>query len=240
MPIRRRHLFRVLPMLALAAAPARAREGGLVVICDTTLAPAMRKVGAAFKANSGVPVFVFTTGPPPTLPQLLRDIDVEFALARHGDPCIATATAIAWHLAVMWLLAVSYILFLLLGALSGHFWRDFLPRCPRSIARDFIGALRFRLEHRLGEYNAVQKAACRGVLAAVAVMIVSGIAIWKPVQTYPFERLLAGFQGARLAHFIGMTGIVLFLIVYVAFSLLVARTLDAMVLGRAVAQQDTR
>jgi hypothetical protein len=29
MPIRRRHLFRVLPMLALAAAPARAREGGL-------------------------------------------------------------------------------------------------------------------------------------------------------------------------------------------------------------------
>jgi thiosulfate reductase cytochrome b subunit len=208
-----------------------------VVNCDTTLTPALRKVGAAFKANSGMPALVFATGPPLILPQLLRDIDVEFALTRHGHPGITTA--LAWHLAVMWLLAVNYILFLLLGALSGHFWR-FLPLCPRSIARDFIAALRFRLEHQLGECNAVQKAAYRGVLASVAVMIVSGIAIWKPVQAYPFERVLGGVQGARLVHFIGMTGLVLFLIVHVALRLLVPRTLIAMVLARAVAQQDTR
>ena len=69
--------------------------------------------------------------------------------------------------------------------------------------RDMVAALRFRLEHRLGEYNAVQKAAYWGVLIAVAVMILSGIAIWKPVQTYPLELLFGGFQGARVVHFLG-------------------------------------
>jgi thiosulfate reductase cytochrome b subunit len=94
-------------------------------------------------------------------------------------------------------------------------------------------ALRFRLAHRLGEYNAVQKAAYWGVLAAIAVMILSGIAIWKPVQSYPLERLFGGFQGARVVHFLGMAGIVFFLIVHVALTLLVPRTLLAMVVGRA-------
>ena len=102
----------------------------------------------------------------------------------------------------MWLLAASYLVFVAWGALSGHFWRDFLPVGPKSIARDLVAALRFRLEHRLGEYNAVQKAAYWGVLAAVALMIVSGIAIWKPVQTYPLETLFGGFQGARVVHFL--------------------------------------
>jgi thiosulfate reductase cytochrome b subunit len=81
----------------------------------------------------------------------------------------------------------------------------------------------------------VQKAAYLGALAAVALMIVSGIAIWKPVQSYPLEVLFGGFQGARLVHFIGMAGIVFFLIVHVALTLLVPRTLLAMVVGRATA-----
>ena len=125
------------------------------------------------------------------------------------------------------------LLFLLWGIVSGHFRRDFLPVGPRTVMRDMIAALRFRLEHRLGEYNAVQKAAYWGVLAAVAVMILSGIAIWKPVQTYPLELLFGGFQGARVVHFLVMAGIVFFLLVHVALTLLVPRTLLAMVVGRA-------
>ena len=116
--------------------------------------------------------------------------------------------------------------------------RPFPPRLPAGRSalpsmRDMVAALRFRLEHRLGEYNAVQKAAYWGVLAAVAVMILSGIAIWKPVQTYPLELLFGGFQGARVVHFLVMAGIVLFLVVHVALTLLVPRTLLAMVVGRA-------
>jgi thiosulfate reductase cytochrome b subunit len=183
-------------------------------------------IGSGWRIYNASPIFPFAFPEWATLGG-----DVEWALARHGDPGVATA--IAWHFAAMWLLVVSYVAFLLLGVLSGHFWRDFLPVGPRTIARDLIAALRFQLAHRLGEYNAVQKLAYWGVLALVAVMIVSGIAIWKPVQSYPLELLFGGFQGARIVHFIAMSGIVLFLLVHVALTVLVPRTLLAMVVGRA-------
>ncbi|MBV9653398.1 MAG: cytochrome b/b6 domain-containing protein [Acetobacteraceae bacterium] len=157
--------------------------------------------------------------------------DVEAALARHGDPGVATA--LAWHFAGMWLLLASYLLLILWGVFSGHFRRDFLPVGPRSFLRDFLAAARFRLPHRLGEYNAVQRAFYWAVLTAIAVMIVSGIAIWKPVQTYPLELLFGGFQGARIVHFVAMCGIVLFLCVHLALVALVPSTLRAMVFGRS-------
>jgi thiosulfate reductase cytochrome b subunit len=183
-------------------------------------------IGSGWRIYNASPIFGFAFPEWATLGG-----DGEASLARHGDPGVATA--IAWHFAAMWTLAIAYILFLLWGIVSGHFRRDFLPVGPRTVMRDMSAALRFRLEHRLGEYNAVQKAAYCGVLAAVAVMIVSGIAIWKPVQTYPLEVLFGGFQGARIVHFIVMAGIVLFLLVHVALTLLVPRTLLAMVVGRA-------
>jgi thiosulfate reductase cytochrome b subunit len=149
------------------------------------------------------------------------------------------ASAIAWHFAAMWILALSYLLYLLWGALSGHFWRDFLPVGPKSFLRDFLAAARFRLAHHLGEYNAVQSVFYWGVLALVALMLLSGIAIWKPVQTYPLEVLFGGFQGARIVHFLGMSAIVGFLVVHVALVILVPRTFVAMVTGRARAHGQT-
>ncbi|OYX87572.1 MAG: transmembrane hydrogenase cytochrome b-type subunit, partial [Xanthobacter sp. 35-67-6] len=43
--------------------------------------------------------------------------------------------------------------------------------------------------------------------------------------------LFYDFQGARLAHFLGMTAIVLFLVVHVALALLVPKTVGAMITG---------
>jgi thiosulfate reductase cytochrome b subunit len=183
-------------------------------------------IGSGWRIYNASPIFDFS------FPEWITlGGDVDASLARHGDPGVASA--IAWHFAAMWTLAVAYILFLLWGIVSGHFRRDFLPVGPRSVMRDMMAALRFRLEHRLGEYNAVQKLAYWGVLAAVAVMLLSGIAIWKPVQTYPLELLFGGFQGARIVHFLVMAGIVFFLLIHVGLTLLVPRTLLAMVAGRA-------
>ena len=156
--------------------------------------------------------------------------DVETALAVHNDPGVATG--IAWHFAAMWLLLLGYLLFVGWGVFSGHFWRDFLPVGPKSFLRDFIAAARFRLEHHLGEYNAVQRVFYWGVIALVALMLLSGIAIWKPVQTYPLVSLFGGFQGARIVHFLGMALICGFLLVHVALVILVPRTFIAMVIGR--------
>jgi thiosulfate reductase cytochrome b subunit len=184
-------------------------------------------IGSGWRIYNASPIFPFRFPDWITLGG-----DVQTSLARHGDPGVASA--IAWHFAAMWTLFVSYLLFVLWGLVTGHFWRDFLPVGPVSIVRDLIAALRFRLEHRLGEYNAVQKFAYLFVLTAIAVMIISGVAIWKPVQTYPLVALFGGFQGARLVHFLVMASIVGFLLVHVALTLIVPRTLIAMVAGKAV------
>ena len=183
-------------------------------------------IGSGWRIYNASPIFGFSFPEEFTLGG-----DVFVALARHNDPGVASA--IAWHLAGMWLLFASFLVFVLWGVLSGHFWRDFLPVTPRSFLRDFVAAARFRLEHRLGEYNAVQRAFYWGALLAVLLMIVSGIAIWKPVQTYPLELLFGSFQGARLVHFLFMAAICGFLVVHVALVMLVPKTFVAMVLGRA-------
>ena len=46
------------------------------------MAPALRKVGAAYRARSGVPVFVFPTGPGLILPQLVRDIQNDIVVTQ--------------------------------------------------------------------------------------------------------------------------------------------------------------
>lgn len=92
---------RSLTMLGLAAAvpPARADTTDLAVTCDTTLAPALGKVGAAYTARTSVRVFVFPTGPGLILPQLQRDIQNDILVTQlpileraAADGRIASAT----------------------------------------------------------------------------------------------------------------------------------------------------
>jgi thiosulfate reductase cytochrome b subunit len=189
-------------------------------------------IGSGWRIYNASPIFGFSFPE-----QFTLGGDVEAALALHNDPGVASA--IAWHFAAMWLLAASYLGFMLWNIGSGHFWRDFLPVGPVSFWRDFHAAARFRLEHRLGEYNAVQRVAYWGVLFAVAVMLLSGIAIWKPVQTYPLETLFGGFQGARIVHFLFMVAIALFIVIHVSLVILVPKTFLAMTLGKATARPHT-
>lgn len=186
-------------------------------------------IGSGWRIYNASPIFAFTFPE-----QFTLGGDVEIALALHNDPGVASA--IAWHFAAMWLLAVSYLGFMLWNTFSGHFRRDFLPVGPVSFWRDFTAAVRFKLDHRLGEYNAVQKVAYWGALFAVAMMLLSGVAIWKPVQTYPLELLFGGFQGARIVHFLFMAAIVLFIVIHVALVILVPKTFVAMTMGRATAK----
>jgi thiosulfate reductase cytochrome b subunit len=141
--------------------------------------------------------------------------------------------ALLWHFAAMWVLVINLLLYIVVGVVSGHFRRDFLPVSPRAVMRDLFAALRFRLDHRLGEYNAVQKIFYWGVLAAILVTILSGLSIWKPVQLQWLTWLFGGYEFARVVHFFGMAAIVAFLVVHIALTILVPKTLVAMVLGRA-------
>ena len=143
------------------------------------------------------------------------------------------ANALNWHFTGMWLLALSYIVFMAYGIATGHFFRDFWPLQPKALWRDFIAAATLRLPHRLGEYNAVQRASYWGVLFAILMMVLTGASIWKPVQLHYLTSFFGGYPTARVLHFLFMSAIVLFIVVHVALTVIVPKTLRAMVLGYA-------
>jgi thiosulfate reductase cytochrome b subunit len=159
---------------------------------------------------------------------------VEGSVDIHNEDGLAGA--LQWHFAGMWLLACNGLIYLAYGILSGHFRRAFFPVGPAAFWRDTIAAMTFRLPHRIGAYNAVQKTLYLGVLAAGVVTVLSGLAIWKPGQLQELTFLFGGFDFARVVHFLGMTAIVLFLIVHVALVMVVPKTLPPMITGRADAQ----
>ena len=184
--------------------------------------------GSGWRIYNDVPILPFRF---PLWITLGGDTDYSYDL--HGES--GTASAIAWHFAGMWLLVASVAVYVAHGVLSGHFRRDFLPVSPRAFAGDFLAALRFRLDHRLGTYNAVQKVFYWGALFAILMMVLSGLSIWKPVQLGWLTWLFGGFDFARVVHFAFMTAIVGFLVVHVALVILVPKTFVAMTLGRASA-----
>ncbi|WP_419729714.1 cytochrome b/b6 domain-containing protein [Lichenicola sp.] len=140
---------------------------------------------------------------------------------------------IAWHLAAMWLLVANGLLYFGYGLIARHFRRSFLPLTPRAIGHDLGQALTFRLKHKLGTYNAVQRLLYVGVLALGVVVVVSGLGIWKPVQLQLVDAALGGYGTLRWIHFFAMTGIVLFVVVHLALVAVVPSTLPAMITGRA-------
>ena len=138
---------------------------------------------------------------------------------------------IAWHLAVMWLLFVNALIYGVWGLFSGHFHRRFFPFSPKSVIRDTGLALRFKLPHNQSNYNAVQKLLYVGVLILGALLVLSGLSIWKPVQFSTLVALFGGFDIARYVHFFAMSGMMLFVVVHVVMVLLVPKTLPAMITG---------
>jgi thiosulfate reductase cytochrome b subunit len=141
--------------------------------------------------------------------------------------------ALAWHFAAMWLLAANFLTYLLFGLKSGHIRRRLLPLSAREVAHDLKLALRFRLPHTEGGYNAVQRLLYVLVGVGIAGAIASGLALWKPVQLAPLTMALGGYEAARHVHFAAMSSLVAFVVVHLALVAIVPRTLLPMITGRA-------
>jgi thiosulfate reductase cytochrome b subunit len=140
--------------------------------------------------------------------------------------------ALQWHFLGMWIFTLNLICYIVYGLVSGRFWRKLLPIWPRQVIGDIRAAMRFKLSHDdITKYNAVQRVLYVGIILVLIVQVISGLAIWKPVQFQELTALFYDFQGARLAHFICMALIVLFLLVHVLLALAVPKTLAAMITG---------
>lgn len=142
------------------------------------------------------------------------------------------AWSLNWHFAGMWLLAINGLAYLVYGVATGRLRERLLPIRMRDVIKTIGETLRFKIDHSdLMTYNAVQKILYIVVILAGIAQVVTGLAIWKPVQFSGLVSLLGGFQGARIIHFAGMAVIVGFLLVHVALALLVPQTLWAMLAG---------
>jgi thiosulfate reductase cytochrome b subunit len=143
--------------------------------------------------------------------------------AQHG---------LQWHFLGMWILAINGLAYFAYCIVTGRFRRMLFPIRWSELIATIKDALRLHLSHDdPTRYNTVQKLLYLGVLTAGVMIVISGLAIWKPVQFSELLALFGSFQNARLVHFLCMTAIVGFLVVHVTLALLVPHTLVAMVTG---------
>ncbi len=141
--------------------------------------------------------------------------------------------ALKWHFAAMWIIFLNGLFYLIANAISRRLFTKFFPLSPRAFLSDLTAALRGRLSHDdLGKYNAVQRAAYLFVMVDLLVLVLSGMAIWKPVQFGTLRELMGGYDFARHVHFFAMAGLVGFFVVHVVMVALVPRTLLTMIRGR--------
>jgi thiosulfate reductase cytochrome b subunit len=138
-----------------------------------------------------------------------------------------------WHFAAMWVLMLNGLLYLGFGVATGRFRRKLLPITPSGLAGDLAKAATFRLSHRdLTTYNYIQKLLYAGIILVGILVVLSGLSMWKPVQLHWLTALFGGYDTARYVHFFAMAAIVAFLVVHIALSVLVPRSLRAMIIGR--------
>lgn len=127
-----------------------------------------------------------------------------------------------WHFAMMWVLVVNALVYLGFIFLHGE-WRTLVP--IRGDVRDAWQMIRFYLFIRpnhppQGKHNALQKYAYVLMLLTGAVLVLTGLAIWKPVSLGWITNLMGGFALARFWHFLAMLLLtaLIFLHVFMVFS----------------------
>jgi thiosulfate reductase cytochrome b subunit len=138
-----------------------------------------------------------------------------YPFAGHKIPTWLTfggwlAGARNWHFAAMWLLVANGLVYLGFIYLHGE-WRDLVPR--RGVARDSWEMIKFYLALRKvhphqGKHNALQRTVYFAMPWLGVAAVLSGLAIWKPVQLAPLTHLLGGFVWARYWHFLIMLALV--------------------------------
>lgn len=144
------------------------------------------------------------------------------------------AGGLNWHFALAWPFVITGAAYLLFLIFSGE-WRSLLFR-PRDVPRAWqmqLYYLRLRKEHPpQGKHNALQKAAYSFIFVLGVLSVLTGFAIYKPVQLSWLTSAFGGYELARYWHFWAVWIFVAFTLVHVALVFLVdPASLRAMLTG---------
>jgi thiosulfate reductase cytochrome b subunit len=127
------------------------------------------------------------------------------------------AEGMAWHFTFMWLFALNGLLYVGYTALSGE-WRYLVPDRHTlaeawQVIRHDLGLRKKPLPRR--KFNGAQRLAYTGVIAMGAGSLLTGLAIYKPVQLAWLTALMGGYPLARLEHFVLTIGYVAFFVIHI-------------------------
>ena len=150
------------------------------------------------------------------------------------------AEGISLHFFFMWFFAVNGILYVLYTIISGE-WRALVP-LPGSFKRGALVTLHdLHIVKKLpaqGKYNDAQRIAYTGIILMGAASVITGLAIYKPLQLSWLTALLGGYGWARWEHFWLMIGYVVFFVVHVIQVILAGwNNFRSMITGYAVVNQ---
>lgn len=128
------------------------------------------------------------------------------------------AEGMAWHFTLMWLFFTNGLLYVGYTIVSGQ-WRYLLPdratfREAGQVLLHDLHLRRLAPEHV--KYNAAQRVAYTAIIVMGAGSLITGLAIYKPIQFKAITWLCGGYEAARLEHFVLTVGYVLFFLIHVA------------------------
>jgi thiosulfate reductase cytochrome b subunit len=127
------------------------------------------------------------------------------------------AKGMAWHFATMWLFTINGILYVSYTFFSGE-WRFILP--TKSSFKESWQVILYDLGIRKiippqDKYNAAQRIVYTLVVVMGFGSILTGWAIFRPVQLSWLTTICGGYKAARLEHFALTITFVLFFIVHI-------------------------
>jgi len=128
------------------------------------------------------------------------------------------AEGMAFHFVFMWLFFLNGIFYVLYTGISGE-WKYLLPNKNsfRESWQVLLHDLRIRKTAPLAKkYNGAQRIAYTAIILMGIGSVVTGIAIYKPVQFGWLCALCGGYEAARVEHFILTIGYCLFFLVHIA------------------------
>ena len=127
------------------------------------------------------------------------------------------AKGMSFHFAFAWLFIINGILYVAYTIFSGE-WRYLLPdkRSFKEAWQVLLHDLHIRkYEPPQQKYNAAQRIAYTAIILMGMGSVVSGLAIYKPVQFSWAIFLSGGYEAARLEHFVLTLGYVLFFLIHI-------------------------
>ena len=128
------------------------------------------------------------------------------------------ALGMAWHFFFMWAFAINGALYVAYTIVSGE-WRYLVPnrRSFREAIQVTLYDLRLSKVHPpRRKFNGAQQIAYTTIILMGAGSLVTGLAIYRPIQFAWLTNLLGGYEWARWEHFWLTMGYVAFFVVHIA------------------------